>query len=385
MTRRLLVVLAAALGLLVFTSAAGATQLGITAQPSGSTPASCPGVVIGQLTQDSTTPYFGPAGGGLITQWQTNTAGDTAGTSITLVVLQPTTASNYKVVGLSTETLPTPLPSSGVASFTLSTPLVFAAGDTLALYSTSSYICYFRGGSTPTGDSLFATGLGAPTVGGTVTISGSTSGSGYTLNLGATFAPYEDASVQTSSFPSTTDVTGAALFQSVVTNAGIGTGPITFVDQVPSGLQVKSATTDAGTCNIAGQTVTCTVSGLSPGQSATVDVVVMATTAGSYNNSVNVSVGSAYADPNTANNSASASVTFTALPQKCIVPGLRKLTMASAKSLLMELGCKVSVAHKHSGLKKGLVMGTKPGVGTYPYQQVVSLIVSSGPKKHKHH
>lgn len=386
MLRRLLVTGAAVVGLLVFTSTAGAAQLGVTSPPSGSATSVCgAGLLIGQYTDDPTTPYFIPAGGGAITQWQTYTAGDTAGSSLTLTVLHRTSSTTYTVTGASTETLPNPLPSNNIASFSLSTPLLVAAGDTLALYSSAGYACYFDGGTTPSGDTLFAsTGTGVPTAGETVT-SIATSGSSYTLNLAATFVPNQDVSVQTSSFPTTTDVAGAALLRSVVTNGGPGASPITFVDQVPSGLAIQSASTGSGTCAVSGQTVTCTITGLAAGQSTLVEVVVTTANAGSYANAVTVSDAAGVPDPNPANNTASGSVVFAPSPLKCVVPGLRKTPQSIASAVLVDLGCGVTVVHQHSGLKKGLVLGVREGVGTHPYQQTVTLIVSSGPKpKHKH-
>lgn len=384
MRRRLLVIVAAALGVLVFASTAGAEQLGITAPASGAEAATCDGI-IGQQSSAASTPYTVPAGGGQITQWQTYTAADTPGTAFTLAVLRPTTGSNYAIVGLDSVTLPNPLPSDNVATFTPSSPIQVEAGDTLSLY-TSGGICAYALGSTPTADSLFVgTGTTPPTIG--EGIGAPTTGlyTGYTLNLGATLSQTVDAGVQTSTFPSATSAASAALLSSVVTNSGPNAAPITFTDQVPSGLQVQSASTAMGTCAVSGQTVTCTISGLLAGQSTTVNVVVTAAKVGSYANVVSVSVPSGVIDPTSSNNAASATLTVAGLPRQCIVPGLRKTTLASARTLLKELGCTVGVIRQHSTIKKGLVIGTRPGVGTYAYQQKVTLIESSGkkPKKKK--
>lgn len=388
MARRLVVSAVAAFGLLVFAGNASAEQLGITAPPSGASPLTgpCSAFIVGQATDTSATPYIIPAGGGEITQWQTYTVGDTAGSSITFAVLRPTSSSTWGTVGFDTVTLPTPLPTSHIASFTLSTPIKVQAGDTLA--SQTSNVCYYMGGSTPSGDVLFsAFGTVPPTVGEAFSFAAS-SGAGFALNLAATLSQTVDAGVQTSTFPSTTDVASAALLSSTVTNAGPNAAPITFTDQVPSGLRVVSASTAAGTCAVSGQTVTCTISGLLAGQSTTVNVVVMASKTGSYANDVSVNVPSAatdpgVTDPNSANNIASDTLTFTALPQKCVVPGLRKATMATARTLLGELGCRVGFVRQHSSIKKGLVIGVRGGVGTYPYKQLVTVLVSSGKKKKK--
>ena len=385
MHKRLLALAATMLGLLVFTGTAGAAQLGITAPPSGSSSSTgCSGVLIGQNTDSSTTPYLVPAGGGYITQWQTYSAGDAPGSTITLAVLRRASSTTYTVVGADTETIPNPLPSGNVASFTLPSPLQVAAGDTVGLYSSSGVVCYFYGGSTPTGDTLFAApGGGLPTTGQTVTTSGSVSPAGYAMNVAFTLLTNQDVSVQTSTFPSTTDISSSALLQSVVTNGGPLATPITFTDQVPAGLRIQSATTGLGTCTVSGQTVTCTITGLPVGQSTMVNVLVSTPTAGTYANSVSVSVASPVIDANAANNSATTNLIVTKLPQKCIVPGLRKLPAASGRGLLTQLGCRVRVRNVHSSIAKGLVIGTAQKVGTYAYHQLVTLNVSSGPKAKK--
>jgi hypothetical protein len=383
MRRRLLVIAAVAFGVLVFSSTAGAATLGITAPPSGAVAEPC-GVLAGEATSDPSTSFTVPTGGGEITQWQTYTASDTAGATLTFVVLRPTSGSHYAVVGLDAVTLPNPLPTDNIASFTPSSPIQVQAGDILALYTTDA-ICAYADGSTPADDSVFvASGVTPPTIGEGLGTSG-TVGPSFIMNVAATLSQTVDAGVTTSTFPSTTSIASAALLSSVVTNGGPNVAPITFVDHVPSGLQIQSATAGMGTCTVGGQTVTCTITGLLAGQSTTVNVAVTAAKAGSYANDVTVSVPSGVTDPNSANNIASASLDFTKLPQKCIVPGLRKTALAPARTLLKELGCRVGVAHQYSTIKKGLVISTRPGVGTYPYQQKVTLVVSSGkkPKKKK--
>ncbi|HUY58876.1 MAG TPA: DUF11 domain-containing protein [Solirubrobacteraceae bacterium] len=387
MRRRLLVMAAAVLGVLVFSSAASAATLGITAPPSLSSTGGC-FAIIGQTANDASTPYIIPTGGGEITQWQTYTVGDTAGSSLTFAVLRPAGSSGYSVVAANTETLPNPLPSSHIASFTLYNPIQVAAGDTLALFSSfTSDVCYYDGGTTPSADTLFAaTGpTFPPSSGETLALAGPGSPAGYTLNVAATLNQNQDAGVQTSTFPSKTDVAGAALLSSVVTNDGPVDGPITFVDQVPSGLRIESASAGLGTCAVSGQTVTCTITGLLAGQSTNVNVVVTTPTAGTYANTVTVNVTPGLSDPNSTNNTVSGDVVVAALPQECIVPGsLHKLPQNSARTLLKELGCMVHVVSQHSGIGKGLVLGVRGGARAYPYHQTVTLIVSSGPKKKKH-
>lgn len=205
----------------------------------------------------------------------------------------------------------------------------------------------------------------------------------YTLNLAATLVQNQDAGVQASAFPTTTDVAGNALLSSTVTNSGPVVGPITVVDQVPAGLDVLSSAAGLGTCTTSGQRVVCTINGLPVGQSTSVDVVVKPEAPGTYVNDVSVSPGPALTDPNSANNDAKTTLTVTALPQRCIVPGLRKMPLASARTLLKELGCNVHVTQKHSTIAKGLVISVRGGTRTWAYHQVVTVVVSSGPKRRR--
>jgi uncharacterized repeat protein (TIGR01451 family) len=376
---------AAAVGPLAFAAAASASTLGITSQPSGSTTFGCTGAVIAQGTDDSTTPYHVPAGGGQISQWQTVTTGDTPGAALTFAVLRSAGSGNYTVVGADSETIPNPLPSGGVASYSLSPPIQVQSGDTLALYAGSGVQCYFEGGSTPVGNSLIALADSSPppSAGQTVTMMGTPSPPGFTLNLAATLGPgIQDAAVTTTG-PSGASAGQAALFSSTVTNNGPGGRAITFTDTVPSGMTIDSAVAGSGSCSVSGQTVTCTISGLATGQSAPVAVVATPSSPGSYTNRVSVAPPSGATDPNTANNSASATLNVgLSLPAKCVVPKLKGASSSLAKRVLKDLGCKVKTTKAHSNsVRKGSVVKTKPGPGKYPYRKRITLAVSSGPKK----
>jgi hypothetical protein len=167
--RRTLAYLAGSTAVALFASTgvanASTVTLGVTTPPTGSTPLQCstgnlgfPDVLMA-FTQDPTTPYFVPAGGGMITSWSTNTTGDTAGATLTFVVTEsvmsrpPSFHAKYRVVGADTETLPNPLPGSGVATFDLSTPIAVKGGDTIGIDVPAGQTCVFVQGSTPAGDS----------------------------------------------------------------------------------------------------------------------------------------------------------------------------------------------------------------------------------------
>lgn len=405
MHRRLLAAAAATVGMLLFTATAGATTLGTTTQPSGSSIGACSfhDAVVGTYTDDPATPYTVPAGGGMITQWQTYGPGDTPGSNLTLVVLQPMSGGKYTVVATDAETIPSTLPSDDILSFTPTQPIEVEAGDTFGFYTSSSgmFNCDFYNGSVPSAETLFATDSLStpPTAGESLSLATTgvpTSPPGYELDLEVTLASTEDVGVTASSFPTSPTVGGAAVLSSVVTNAGPQSGPITFTDQVPSGLQIQSVAADGGSCSVSGQTATCTLTGLPAGQSATVDVVVTASAAGNYTNNVSVATAMGVTDPNMSNNSASATLAVTAPQQSstppapaqmCIVPGLRKTPLGVARTVLKELGCTVKVVRQHSNVPKGLVIGIRGRTGTFAYKHKVTLRVSSGPKpkKHKQH
>jgi hypothetical protein len=374
----------ASLALFAYAGTASAdTTLGLTTKPAGSGEGGCssaPAPTLVQIAQDTTTPYFAP-GTGLITQWMTNVTGDTVGAPVTFAVLRPS-GSNYTVVAADSETIPS---SSGVATFTLPHPIFVQSGDTLGIYSSSAGVgCYWFGGSTPTGDNITALVDPSPPPSPGQTLTTTIPCGLCTLNVAARFVPpLQDAGVTTSAGPSGAAAGRPALLSSTVTNTGPGETPITFTDQVPSGLTINSAVAGDGTCSTSGQTVTCTISGLSSGASVPVDVVVTPNGAGSYANSASVAVGSPFTDPVAANNSASATLAVgpPAPNPTCVVPKLKNTPSSVAKAVLTDLGCAVKVKHKHSSVRKGLVIGTSPGPGTYPFQQTVTLKVSSG-KKH---
>jgi hypothetical protein len=389
MKRRLILVMAALLAVLVFAGSSGAETLGITAAPVGANAGVCQGSGLSliQSADSSGTRYTVPAGGGLITQWQVLTAGDTPGASLSLFVLAPNGTGDYAVVASDGETIPDPLPSAGVASFTLAHPIQAAAGDTFALVGSSTTLCYYYGGAISTEAA--------------VTLSDDTTGTGSTLTdttgtelqhelaLAVTLVTTQDSAVTTSTLGSPA-VGSPFMFASTVTNNGPELTPITFTDQVPTGLQILAAAAGSGSCSVDGQTVTCTITGLGAGQSAPVVVVVTASEPGSYANSVSVAGASGITDENSANNTASVSAVVPAVPpstsasaQKCIVPTLKRVMSASARAILGELGCTVKIKTERSSLAKGLVISVEGGVATYPYHQLVMLVVSSGRKPKK--
>jgi large repetitive protein len=68
-------------------------------------------------------------------------------------------------------------------------------------------------------------------------------------------------------------------------------------DTVPNGLRIAAASSTRGTCAVAGQTVSCDLSDLRSGASATVTITVLTTKAGSYTNSASVTSQTPESDP----------------------------------------------------------------------------------------
>jgi Domain of unknown function DUF11 len=377
----------------VAAAASADTTLGLTTQASGAvagTCASAPDPTLVQSAQDPTTPYFAPTDG-FITQWQTNTTGDTPGATITFAVVRAASAGGYTVVGANTETIPSPLPVSGVATFTLATPIAVHAGDTLALYSSSAGVhCYSYGGTTPTGDNVVALQDAAPPPAAGQALTTPVPCTFCTLDVAASFSPTEDAGVITSAGPSNAMAGSQALLSSTVSNHAGDTGPIRFADTVPTGLTINAVAAGQGTCATSAQLVTCTITGLAPGKSAPVDVVVTPTAAGSYANSVTVAVSTPDSDPNPADDTAAATLTVSALPPapvaKCVVPKLGGIKLPFAKQVVRLLGCAVGQVRsaQSKSVHKGLVIRSNPGHGTYANGAKIAFTVSSGPpRKHR--
>jgi hypothetical protein len=297
-------------------------------------------------------------------------------------------------VGVDSRTRPAPLPASNVATFTVATPIAVSGGETLGLYTNSSTaICYRSGGSTPAAATLTALSEPAtPAAGQSLSPAVPNSGGGYTMNVAATLVSSQDVGV-TSSQPDTVTVGNLALLASSVANGGPLNGPITFNDTVPDGLTIVSAVAGAGSCSVSGQSVACTITGLSAGQSAPVNLLVRPTVAKTYANAVSVAPQGA-GDPNGANNSASATLIVDSPPligppptstPSCVVPKLTRTPVSVTKNVLGLLSCKIGKTKRvrSKTITKGTIIKTTPGAGTYRNGTTVNLTVSLGPPKKK--
>jgi hypothetical protein len=390
--RGILSVSAVALALaLPATASASTTTLGSIVEPSGAGTSDCTtdAAVIGQAPGANAV----GTGGGLVTSWSVNATGDGSGTE-TLYVLAPDGA-DYTVVGLDTETIPTTIPAGGTVTFTVKNPIPAATGDTFGLSATGSgpVNCAWESGATPASDEAFVA-AGDYTVGQTIVPQVITPGqppyvSEVLLDLAVTLSPgSEDAAVTTAAGPSNAVVNNEALLSSTVTNSGPSPGPIAFTDAVPTGLTVDAAAANGGTCTTTGQLVTCTITNLGVGASAPVEIVVTPGAAETYENTVSVADGTGVTDPNTTNNTASATLAVgtTTSTRECVPGNVEGLSEKVVKRLLPSFGCKVGKIKKATSktVAKGDVISLNPGSGAHAPGTKVTLTVSSGKPKKKH-
>lgn len=302
----------------------------------------------------------------------------------------------------------------------LGEPIVASEGDVLGLYTPpgSTATCYFEGPGVPAADSLNGGTLtSTPTTGASIVKpSYGPSPPGYVLNVAASLVGGEaDLGVSTTAAPTDATAGQLASFSSTITNAGPAGAPkVTFTDTLPAGVSVQQAVAGRGICTVGSGSVTCTVPSLEAEESVPVVITVVPSAAGSYTNRVSAS--SAAPDANPANNNAEATLTVAAAPTTgsststttttppptptpapsptprpqptpmCVVPKLRGASLHEAKRILKLLGCKIGrlkVVHARR-IHVRHVIGTGPGVGTYPTRRHISIVISSGPRRHRH-
>jgi uncharacterized repeat protein (TIGR01451 family) len=366
---------------LALSAPAGAATVGQVAPSSGGTCSS--GVVFAQPSSVAPS-YTIPAGGGTIDRWSMATFGASPGASVSLLVLTPLSSTSYQIDSFDTQTLPTPLPtpSGSTVTFTPATPLDAPAGTVLGLYggTPSGAECVYSGGP---GDQYIAGGpFGAPANSATYTFLGFPS-TGERLNVAANLLQSVDAGLTIAAHPTVATAGGIAAFTFSLTNTGASTGTASFSDSIPNGLSVVSAVAGSGTCSTLSQLVSCSIA-LAPGESVPISIVVSTSTAGTFTNTGTVTT--SLADPNPANNAATASLTVNAPAVSCHVIALKRLPLAVAKSVLTALSCRPGAVSKKSSksVPKGSVISTSPGPGSQPAGTKVKLTVSSGrPKKHR--
>jgi uncharacterized repeat protein (TIGR01451 family) len=389
-------------------AASADTTLGTTTQPDGSTANPCPAgpspPANELLFEFGSTPPNGPLTVSssstplALSHWAVNAAGVTANQQLTVVVmqLQITPTPEITIIGTDTETVTPPAsPADDVEQFTLAQPIPVQSGDIIGQYAPSTtpgLTCYWSGGPSEMNQVESVIPSGPPTAGEQFAPTGSgVSSSGSDLNLAATLSPLSyDAAVSMTAGPSNAIVGQPAILTATVTNHGPLPGPITFTDPIPSGLAVDLAAASAGSCSTnTVNIVSCSLTDVPVGQSATLAIVVTPKSAQSYTDAGAVSDTGGGIDPNLANNTATTTLTVSAPgPATCVVPKLGGAPLALTKKLLPLLGCKVGKVKKATSksVAKGDVISTSPGAGSYAAGKSVAITESSGkpkPKKKK--
>jgi uncharacterized repeat protein (TIGR01451 family) len=369
------------LAMLVMSASADARTLGNTTQPAGTSDESCAapsiaGADVIQVGTDASYDYTVPAGGGEITSWSFGTAGATAGTPYGLVVARPSgTSGAYTIVGSDLETVPSSLPP--VATFTLAAPIAVQSGDVIGavVQETTTVGCIWVGSPLTTSDVLGVALTAAP-LGGTFT---PTEEPGGVIDVSVNLVQSEDVGVTQQVVPGSLVAGETAAFLLSVTDSGPANAPVTFTDAVPNGLTIVSVNAGTGSCTTSGQIITCTL----PSAPTIINVVVSAAAVGDYTNDAAVST--ALTDPNSANNSSSATLDVTAAPL-CHLFSLARFKLAQAKTVISDLGCSVGkVKTKTStSIPKGEVISISPGAGkAVKLGTKITIVISSGKPKKK--
>jgi uncharacterized repeat protein (TIGR01451 family) len=186
----------------------------------------------------------------------------------------------------------------------------FDAGTLVTLTASpdAGYAARWSGCDTATGNSC------------TVTMSGSKS-------VIVSFDKLADLSVALSVNPTSVPVNDYVNYTATITNNGPATASaVTFTDVLPAGLTWSNSSYTKGTGSAhACSASTCSIGSLDSGATAKVNIFAMATGAGTIVNTASVS--NVELDSNTANNSASASITVTAA-----APDLYSTTISASKS-----------------------------------------------------
>jgi hypothetical protein len=335
--------------------------------------------------QDGLPSYAVPAGGGVVTKWSVQLYNASAPGDLTLKVVQPVSATAYKVVGESTghiltgdrfRTFATRIPVSGDERLGLKTP----PGSGVQVGSS--------GTSGDSGDIVATTGNA--TVGQTFTATNFASSSYMAISAvvepDADHDQYGDISQDDcpadptrQTGPCVTDLSlalaaapasiaqGEAAVVSGTVDATLATASGATVSMVlPPGLALITGQATGGACT-GTSTVSCPLGDVAPGTPAQAVLAVRGTQAGAQ--SVNGSAASGTPDANAANDSGSATVTVTpaaAPPKECVVPPLKGLTRNGASKLLKAFSCRLGKVTTKRKPKRGRlrVSAQKPRAAT---------------------
>jgi hypothetical protein len=326
----------------------------------------------GWLSQQASTTaqYVVPTGGGVITSWSTSFG--PPGAPVELVASSPfssATPQTAVVRGVDHESLPNPIASDNVSTFTLAHPIAVQSGDLIGLEYTigSATRCSFGGA----GGDVIDVGYDAAYPGGTLTATAA--GGGNLINVSVNLEQTADLGVAATVVPSAIAQGDLAELTFRVSGDPIATA--TFTDTLPAGLVPVSAITDDGSCGISAQVVSCALTGVP----STVALAVEGAAPGMYTDSGQIM--SPLPDPNSANNSTSAPLAVVSRTPNCRVPKLRRIPLSLAEAVIRLVNCRVGKVRKAASdqVPKGDVISTKPGPGTRsPAGTKIAVRVSSG-------
>jgi hypothetical protein len=155
------------------------------------------------------------------------------------------------------------------------------------------------------------TAIGANTASGTASRAGTDAAAMDTAMVIVTAAPLADFALEVAASSNSVLTGGALNYTMTVRNVGPDPAPAQVVANFTN-VTLGTATTTGGTCAVANGGVTCDMSELTSGSSATISVAATAGSAGSSSVSGTITAGGA--DREAANNSANASTTVSAPP-----------------------------------------------------------------------
>ncbi|MDQ8739411.1 DUF11 domain-containing protein [Paenibacillus sp. LHD-38] len=223
------------------------------------------------------------------------------------------------------------VPNNGPSTATEVTLIdTLPAGVTFISATPSQGSCTETGGVVTCSLGTLANGASAtveivvtPTAAVTTTNTASVSGNEFDPDLAnntdtgtTTVNPVADLAVTKTDTPDPVFVGSPLTYNVVVPNNGPSTATgVTLIDTLPAGVTFISANPSQGSCTETGGVVTCSLGTLANGASATVEIVVTPTAAGTTTNTANVS-GNEF-DPNLANNTDTEETVIIPVPPLC--------------------------------------------------------------------
>jgi uncharacterized repeat protein (TIGR01451 family) len=192
-------------------------------------------------------------------------------------------------------------------------------------------------------------------------------------------SPGADLALTAFEAPDPVTVAKQLTYTLIVANRGpLTAAAVTLSDPLPPGLALVSASASQGGCTSTAP-VRCDLGSLASGANATVTIVARAKAIGTISNTATVS--SSTADPLTTNNSATSTTRVKAPLAPCLVPNVKRKTLAAAKKAITRAHCKLGRVRlvSSSTVRRGRVIAQRPA----PHRHLrngskVNLVVSRG-------